>query len=58
MQIIGLRRLKMEKNYCIRCDVTKCRHNADGANCGLSSIKVGCGCSNEQCTCCEDYAER
>ena len=48
----------MEKNYCIRCDVTKCRHNADGANCALSSIKVGCCCNSEQCTCCEDYAER
>ena len=47
----------MEKNYCIRCDVEKCKHNVDGANCQLSSIMVTCGCG-EQCTCCGDYAEK
>ncbi|MBQ3116624.1 MAG: DUF1540 domain-containing protein [Clostridia bacterium] len=47
----------MEKNNCIRCDVTKCKHNADGHNCALHSIKVTC-CCGEQCTCCGDYQER
>ena len=46
----------MEKNFCIKCDVTKCRYNADGVNCGLGSIKVTCGC--DSCTCCGDYVEK
>lgn len=46
----------MEKNYCIKCDVTKCKHNADGCNCALSSIKVTCG--DGQCTCCKDFSDR
>lgn len=45
------------KNNSIRCDVENCRHNADGCNCGLDSIKVTCGCG-ENCTCCGDYAEK
>lgn len=44
------------KNYCIKCDVQKCRHN-DGCNCQLDSIKVTCGCG-EQCTCCDSYDEK
>ena len=47
----------MEKNYCIKCDVTECRHNAEGKNCALSSIKVTCGCG-DQCTCCQDFSSR
>ena len=47
----------MHKNYSIKCDVTNCRHNAEGCNCALDSIKVTCGCG-EQCTCCGDYEER
>ena len=44
------------KNYAIKCDVTKCRHNSDGLNCALESIKVTCGCG-ESCTCCGNYSE-
>ncbi|MBR1968214.1 MAG: DUF1540 domain-containing protein [Clostridia bacterium] len=47
----------MYKNSCIKCDVEKCKHNADGCNCELESIKVTCGCG-EQCTCCGDYSEK
>ncbi|MBO5068475.1 MAG: DUF1540 domain-containing protein [Clostridia bacterium] len=47
----------MYKNSCIKCDVKKCKHNADGCNCELESIKVTCGCG-EQCTCCGDYSEK
>ncbi|MBQ7348927.1 MAG: DUF1540 domain-containing protein [Clostridia bacterium] len=46
----------MEKNFCIKCDVKKCRHNSDGSNCELGSIKVTCGCHD--CTCCADYQEK
>ncbi len=46
----------MRKNEAIKCEVTKCRHNLNGCNCKLSSIKVKCGCG-EQCTCCGDYSE-
>ncbi|MBR5192249.1 MAG: DUF1540 domain-containing protein [Clostridia bacterium] len=45
------------KNYSIKCDVTKCQHNADGCNCNLDTIKVTC-CCGEQCTCCGSYHER
>ena len=47
----------MEKNYCIRCDVESCKHNAEGCCCELDSIKVTHGCG-EQCTCCGDYCKR
>lgn len=45
----------MEKNYCIKCDVTECKHNAHGDFCALSSIKVTCGCG-DSCTCCDSYS--
>ena len=47
----------MDKNHCIECDVSRCKHNADGSNCRLDSIKVTCGCG-EQCTCCGDFEEK
>ncbi|MBQ3219342.1 MAG: DUF1540 domain-containing protein [Clostridia bacterium] len=47
----------MEKNYQIKCDVTKCRHNCMGTNCQLDSIKVTCG-RGDACTCCGDYSEK
>ena len=48
----------MYKNSNIKCDVTKCKHNADGCCCELQSIRVGCseGCG-EKGTCCESFAE-
>lgn len=46
----------MNKNESIKCDVKKCKHNADGCNCCLKSIKVTCGKSSSQ-TCCDDYSE-
>lgn len=45
----------MYKNNSIKCDVKTCRHNADGCNCELTSIKVGCCDCNGQKTCCESY---
>lgn len=47
----------MNRNYSIKCDVEKCRHNADGCCCELDTIRVTCGCG-EQCTCCEDFEEK
>ena len=47
----------MIKNYCIKCDVTKCRHNVEGCNCRLDGISVTCG-DGEQCTRCDSYAEK
>ncbi|MBE7083453.1 MAG: DUF1540 domain-containing protein [Clostridiales bacterium] len=47
----------MEKNYCIKCDVTGCKHNSTGEYCQLSSIKVTCGCG-DACTCCGNYSEK
>ncbi|MBQ7348962.1 MAG: DUF1540 domain-containing protein [Clostridia bacterium] len=46
----------MYRNDSIRCDVEKCKHNTDGCNCCLDSIKVTCG--NGSCTCCGDYCEK
>lgn len=46
----------MNKNYSIKCDVTKCKHNAEGCNCQLDTIKVTCGCDN--CTCCGSFSEK
>ena len=46
----------MKKNYSIRCDVSGCRHNAEGCNCQLDVIKVTCG--KGSCTCCGDYSEK
>lgn len=48
----------MEKNYSIKCDVTRCKHNNDGCNCALSQIKVTCGCEGENCTCCGDFCDK
>ena len=45
------------KNYSIKCDVTKCKHNAEGCNCMLETIKVTV-CCGSQCTCCGSYHER
>ncbi len=42
-------------NQTIKCDVEKCKHNSDGLNCRLQSIKVTC--SGGSCTCCGDYSE-
>ncbi len=47
----------MSRNYSIKCDVTRCKHNADGCNCGLDCIKVTC-CTGDTCTCCGDYSEK
>ena len=46
----------MYKNQAIKCDVEKCKHNTEGLNCRLDSIKVTCGGAG--CTCCQDYAEK
>ena len=48
----------MNKNYSIKCDVQKCRHNYSGSNCQLESIKVACCDCGEQCTCCASYEEK
>ena len=48
----------MYKNSSIKCDVRRCKHNADGCNCELQSIKVGCcdaTCQGQ--TCCESFVE-
>ena len=45
-------------NFCIGCEVNKCKFNVEGKNCSLSRIHVGCGRSNEQCTCCDSFEER
>ena len=44
----------MNRNYSIKCDVTKCMHNADGCNCQLECIKVTCG-NGDSKTCCGDF---
>lgn len=46
----------MNRNYSIKCDVIKCKNNADGCNCCLDAVKITCG--NEACTCCDDYREK
>ncbi len=46
----------MYKNPSIKCDVEKCKHNTEGLNCRLDSIKVTC--ANQSCTCCGDYVEK
>lgn len=46
----------MNKNHSIKCDVKSCAHNAEGCNCCLESIKVTCGCGDNE-TCCGDYTE-
>lgn len=45
-------------NRDIACNVDKCVHNFNGCNCQLESIKVGCTCDSEVCTCCESYSEK
>ena len=57
MRIIFSKESVMYKNSCIKCDVEKCKHNADGSNCALNSIKITCGCG-DGCTCCGDYSEK
>ena len=47
----------MNKNYSIKCDVTTCKHNAEGRNCALQQITVTCGCDGS-CTCCGDFSEK
>ncbi|MBE7087401.1 MAG: DUF1540 domain-containing protein [Clostridiales bacterium] len=47
----------MNRNFSIKCDVTGCRHNLEGCNCQLESIKVTCGCG-DSCTCCNDYVAK
>lgn len=47
----------MNKNYSVKCNVTRCRHNCEGSNCCLDSISVTHGCG-ESCTCCGDYCEK
>ena len=46
----------MDKNYCIKCDVTRCKHNVEGCNCCLDAVNITCG--NESCTICDDYSEK
>ena len=41
-------------NHGIACDV----YNHAGCNCTLDHIKVGCTCSQVECTCCESYSEK
>lgn len=45
----------MHKNQNIKCDVTNCKHNCQGKNCELDSIKVTCGCGMAN-TCCDSFA--
>lgn len=45
-------------NYDIACDVSTCKHNYQGCNCTLESIKVGCTCSQGNCTCCDSFSEK
>lgn len=47
----------MNSNNSIKCDVTKCRHNLKGCNCQLDTIKVTCGCADNQ-TCCDSFSEK
>ncbi len=47
----------MNSNNSIKCDVTKCRHNYKGCNCQLDSIRITCGCADNQ-TCCDSYSEK
>lgn len=44
-------------NEKIGCDVRNCRYNAEGKNCTLDHIHVGCACG-ETCTCCDSYQEK
>ena len=46
----------MYKNENIKCDVTNCKHNCQGKNCELHSIKVTCGCGMAN-TCCDNFVE-
>ena len=49
----------MEKvNRAICCEVSECVFNSEGKNCTLDRIVVGCGCNEENCTCCENYKSR
>ena len=43
-------------NKGVACEVKNCKYNEGGVNCTLNKIQIGCG--NEQCTCCESYAEK
>ena len=43
-------------NRDIACNVNTCKHNYQGCNCKLNTIKVGCSCG-DTCTCCESYDE-
>ncbi len=43
-------------NKGVSCEVKNCKYNEGGMNCTLNKIQIGCG--NEQCTCCESFAEK
>ena len=45
-------------NTCIGCNVSDCKFNVEGKNCSLSHIHVGCGCSQEQQTCCDSFEQK
>lgn len=45
-------------NSAIGCGVESCKFNLEGKNCSLSHIHVGCGCSSEQCTCCDSFEKK
>lgn len=42
---------------CISCEAVDCKYNKD-CNCVRDSIKVGCCCGGENCTCCESFENR
>ncbi|MBO4323644.1 MAG: DUF1540 domain-containing protein [Clostridia bacterium] len=45
----------MEKaNFNIKCDVATCRHNCEGKNCCLDTVRITC--DSVGCTCCHDYS--
>ena len=43
-----------ELNASIRCDVRNCKHNVNGCNCCLNSVKISTDCTD--CTCCESFS--
>lgn len=53
----------MSKKQKIKCDVESCKYQDCGDGmCTLDSIKVGCTCNNDKCTCndetiCQSFSE-
>lgn len=53
----------MTKKQKIECDVESCEHqDCESGMCKLESIKVGCTCNNDDCTCtdetvCQSFSE-